>query len=357
MHRLATNQLVRRLAMAVVLVALIVAVVLQRTTIIEAIAELRTLSAWALALLGVLAVLDRVLRAEVIRSLLPMISLARAEVISDVGAAATKGIPLGGPLGTVLRWQIARERGVEAVGFLAMLVATGVAAAFTSWGLALVAAVADLPGRSLTGVDVAILAVSVTMLVGAVVFWALVLGTETVERWAVEQSSWICTRFVGLVPSLATADPEALIRDLWVALRRFAARPLPLMARTVLAQLNGVAILWVALVSLGGGSEPSVTAFARVFFVTHILGSMVPTPGGVGVMELGLTGALVAIGVPTPTALGAVLVYRFITFLLPIVVGTVLYGAWQRRRRGEQPAVVAGDGRSDVERVAESSKG
>jgi uncharacterized membrane protein YbhN (UPF0104 family) len=376
MHRLATNQRVRRLAVVGVVALLAVAVIMQRSTVAAAIGELRTLSAMTLVVLGALAIADRLLRAEVVRYLLPGISLVRAEVISDVGAAATKGVPLGGPLGTVLRWHIAKERNVTSVAFLAMLIASGVAAAFASWGFALVAAVADVPGRAATGVDVAIIAVAATMLVGAVVFWAGVLGTEVVKRWVVGRSSWVCSRLSAVVPDLASTDTEALIGDLWAALRRIAVRPVPLFWRTMLGQLNGLAILWIAVVALGAGTEPAFTEFARIFFVTHVLGSMVPTPGGIGVMELGLTGALVAVGVAAPTALGAVLIYRFITFLLPIIVGTVLYVAWQRRRMGRpvttpsvdvdvdvdvdaepgsDPATVFDDG-LDVQRVAQSRK-
>ena len=46
-------------------------------------------------------------------------------------------------------------------------------------------------------------------------------------------------------------------------------------------------------------------------------------------IEAGLTGALVAAGVSAPTALAAVLVYRLLTYVTPIVVGASLYVAWR----------------------------
>jgi putative heme transporter len=49
------------------------------------------------------------------------------------------------------------------------------------------------------------------------------------------------------------------------------------------------------------------------------------TPGGLGVVEAALTGALVALGVPGAPALTAVLVYRAITFWLAIAVGWAAY--------------------------------
>jgi uncharacterized protein (TIRG00374 family) len=54
------------------------------------------------------------------------------------------------------------------------------------------------------------------------------------------------------------------------------------------------------------------------------------TPGGLGVVEAALTGALVALGVPGSPALTAVLLYRVISFWLAIAVGWPLY--WYLRR-------------------------
>jgi uncharacterized protein (TIRG00374 family) len=62
------------------------------------------------------------------------------------------------------------------------------------------------------------------------------------------------------------------------------------------------------------------------------------TPGGLGVVELALTGALVALGVPSTQALTAVLVYRAITFWLAIVVGWTIY--WRLSREHPQVASV-----------------
>jgi uncharacterized protein (TIRG00374 family) len=101
-------------------------------------------------------------------------------------------------------------------------------------------------------------------------------------------------------------------------------------------------ILWVALDGLGVGDELGVTEFARVFFVAHILGSLAPTPGGVGVIEAGVTGALVAAGVATDVALAGVLVYRFITYVLPIVIGTVWYLIWRSQPNVQQPGASPG---------------
>ncbi len=333
--RLLADRRVRRAAAIAVGVGLLVAIVLQRETVVEAVVRLRTLSVPILAALTVLAVLDRVLRAEVIRSLLPQLSLARSEVIGDVGAAASKGLPLGGPVGTVLRWQIAKERNVDAVAFVAMLVASGVAAAFASWTFSLVSTVVDTLGRSTDIADAAIIAVAVVVLVGSLVFWVFVLRSDRVYNWLLSWSPWLMTRLTAMIPSLADSDPEQTLTRLRATLRSVGARPFPLMTRTAVAQVNGALILWLALQGIGVGPELGVSEFARVFFVTHVVGSFAPTPGGVGLIEAGLAGALIAAGVEGSIALAGVLIYRFITFVLPIIIGAVLYVIWQRRRAVE----------------------
>jgi len=63
------------------------------------------------------------------------------------------------------------------------------------------------------------------------------------------------------------------------------------------------------------------------------------TPGGLGVVEAALTGALVALGVPARQALTAVLLYRAISFWLAIAIGWPIY--WRLRRESPQLATGA----------------
>ena len=105
-------------------------------------------------------------------------------------------------------------------------------------------------------------------------------------------------------------------------------------------------ILLVALRALGVGGELGTTEFFRVFFLAHLAGTFAPTPGGVGVVEAGLTGALMAAGVETTTALAAVLIYRFATYVVPIVFSAALYLAWRVRGIRLRSATLIGHGTS-----------
>jgi glycosyltransferase 2 family protein len=64
--------------------------------------------------------------------------------------------------------------------------------------------------------------------------------------------------------------------------------------------------------------------FAKIAFVYltgSALGSIIPTPGGLGAVEAALTAGLTAAGVPGAAAVSAVLLFRLLTFWLPVPVG------------------------------------
>ena len=69
------------------------------------------------------------------------------------------------------------------------------------------------------------------------------------------------------------------------------------------------------------GSDAAIPAVAVVYFAGAIIGSAVPTPGGLGGIEAAMSAGLIAIGVPGGTAVSAVLLYRLATYWLPIPFG------------------------------------
>ena len=69
------------------------------------------------------------------------------------------------------------------------------------------------------------------------------------------------------------------------------------------------------------GSDASIPAVAVVYFAGAIIGSAVPTPGGLGGIEAAMSGGLIAIGVPGAVAVPTVLLYRLATYWLPIPFG------------------------------------
>jgi glycosyltransferase 2 family protein len=69
-----------------------------------------------------------------------------------------------------------------------------------------------------------------------------------------------------------------------------------------------------------GGSAPFASV-AVVYLTGSALGSIVPTPGGLGAVEAALTAGLRAAGVAGGVAISAVLLFRLLTFWLPVPGG------------------------------------
>jgi putative heme transporter len=109
-----------------------------------------------------------------------------------------------------------------------------------------------------------------------------------------------------------------------------------------LASLAGsLTVFGVLVVSLRVFDVPSsqvslVEAFAA-WSLVRIIGSIPITPGGIGVIELGLTGALLGFGGNNAGVVAAVLVFRFLTVVPTLLLG--LLSAFTLRRR--QPSDVA----------------
>ena len=81
----------------------------------------------------------------------------------------------------------------------------------------------------------------------------------------------------------------------------------------------------LAMVTRGFGYELPLTQFLLINVVVSLFGSIIPVPGGIGVMEAGLTMGLTRAGVDADTAFAIALTHRFITFYLPPIWGLMSY--------------------------------
>jgi len=87
----------------------------------------------------------------------------------------------------------------------------------------------------------------------------------------------------------------------------------------LLLSLAYVACL-AACVAAFGGSVP-IAKIGVVYLTGSALGSIIPTPGGLGAVEAALTAGLTAAGVPGGVAVSSVLLFRLLTFWLPVPLG------------------------------------
>lgn len=117
-------------------------------------------------------------------------------------------------------------------------------------------------------------------------------------------------------------DAAALLRRRWHVL-------------TLATYAGSLTVFVLLLLSLRAchvpGSEVSVVEAFAAWSLARLLGSFPITPGGIGVVELGLTGALVGFGGENTGVVAAVLVYRFLTMAPTLVLGLVAAATLRRR--------------------------
>ena len=104
------------------------------------------------------------------------------------------------------------------------------------------------------------------------------------------------------------------------------------------------AVLWAAYHAFG--PSPAFTVVLMGYLIGQ-LGGLLPIPGGIGGIDLGLIGTLIVYGAPAAATAAAVLAYRLILFWLPLILGGIAFNALRRDMpsRGElascAPAIAA----------------
>ncbi len=107
------------------------------------------------------------------------------------------------------------------------------------------------------------------------------------------------------------------------------------------------AVLWAAFHAFG--ASPPLTLILRGYLIGQ-LGGLLPIPGGIGGIDLGLIGTLIVYGAPA----AAVLTYRIILFWLPLLAGGVAFNGLRRDMPSAQefaacqPAIAGQSGRLAV---------
>jgi uncharacterized protein (TIRG00374 family) len=152
-------------------------------------------------------------------------------------------------------------------------------------------------------------------------------------------------RFARLAQRAATL-PAAMSAGVRIALHHARDRDPALLGALAYWGFN-VAILWAAFHAFGEHVPGGVVVMA---YFLGMFGNLLPLPGGVGGVDGGMIGALIAFGVHDGAALVAVLTYRVFAFWLPTLPGAIAFfqlrrtvARWREERkqgvRAHHPAV------------------
>ncbi len=269
---------------------------------------------------------------------MPGLSSRRALLLNLSGSSVSNLMPLGGAAGTVANYAMSRSWGFSPASFARWALVTNIWDTVGKLVLPLVAVV--WLGRSGTsGVP------ALDQAVGWGVFALVVVGTATVvllrrdgaarragrlvdrlARWA-RRPSPKAGGYAAVAVQLRR-DSAALVTQAWGRLT---------VGKAAYAALQA-ALLWCCLAALG--SRPGLPVVFAAFAVERMLSLLVLTPGATGFTEVGMAGALGAMGVPATEAAAGVLLYRAFTFGMEIPVGGLAL-VWWRARRSDRATLPA----------------
>ncbi|MGY1708821.1 YbhN family protein [Geodermatophilus sp. SYSU D00758] len=262
---------------------------------------------------------------------MPGLTLGRAVMSDQASTAVSNTVPAGFAFGVGTNAAMYHSFGFSAAAITRAVALTGVwnnlvklgMPAFALGGVALV-------GDVDSGLDIAA-AVGSAVLVAGVGGLVLAVTHERATRLLAGAAQRLAGRAAPLVRRRAPtgwperaerfrAGSEDLVRARWPHL-------------TVAAVASHTALFLVLLTCLrtvGGGSGLSWVELLAVFSITRLVTLVPITPGALGVAELSYVAGLTAAGVGATAAAGTVLLFRFLTWFLPIPVGAVTFVLWRR---------------------------
>lgn len=262
----------------------------------------------------------------VLAASLPGLTKRRGLTLSLTGSAVANVLPLGGAAGTGLNFAMTRRWGFTSAAFGGFLAVTTLVNVMAKLGVVAVA-VALIPiAHSATALPLGrtgLPLIPVAAALAAVVWFLAGPDAAAVTGGRLDRLIGV----FGRRSALATSLPQ--LRCSILGVFRGGWRPLTLgMGAYVLLQL---ALLWLCFQLLGVslGLPVLITGLA----VERLLTLIPITPGGAGVVEVGTTAALVALGGDPAAVAAGLLLFRGFTYLLEIPVGGVTLGIWLLRDR------------------------
>ena len=332
------NPAVRRalqvLVSLVVLVAIFWYVFQQVASISEVVAALRTLTWREGAVLLVMTGFNLFTYWMLVVIATPGLTYPKAAVLTQSTTAVANSVPAGGAIAVGLTYTILSSWGFSKARATVSIVLTGIWNNWLKLATPVVALVLlALQGGRAGGQLLAAL-VAVGGLVAAIVIFALILSREQfAARVGVVTGRW-ASALLGLFrrPPVQGWDLAVVkFRNRVIGLVRH--RWMGLTAATILSHVALYLVLVASLRVMGvSDDEVGWAEVLAVFAFARLLTAIPLTPGGVGVVELALITGLVRAGGDDAQVVAAVLLFRLLTYVLPIFLGAFTYVVWRRRR-------------------------
>jgi len=297
-----------------------------------------------LTILGLLAVWNLCTYAFVWMSVTPGLSFGHAMVMTQSTTAVANTVPGGSAVGIGMTYMMLGSWGYSRSRTTTAVLVSGVWNSFIKLGMPVLALVLVALQGGATGGRVIAALLGIAGLLGAVVVFALMLRSEEVAR----RFGLLAGRLASRVLRLVRRPP---VHGWELATVKFRGRTIALVEHrwgsiTVTSLVSHLSLYLVLLVALRDvGVSDAQVGWAEVLavFAFARLATAIPfTPGGVGFVEAVLIGGLTAAGGARAEVTAAVLVYRALTWALPILVGVACYAWWRRSSIRPEPVTAGG---------------
>jgi uncharacterized protein (TIRG00374 family) len=263
---------------------------------------------------------------------LPGLRFGQAVVSVEASTAVANTVPGGSAIAIGLTYSMYSSWGISKSRSTVGVLVSGIFNNFAKLALPVLAlALLALQGNASAGRVVAGL-IGVGSLVAAVAVFAAMLRSEgfaaRAGRWAGRRANGI-RRLLHRPPATGWDHAVVKFRNRVIGLLR--QRWLVITATTVVGHLSLFLVLLLALRHVGvPESEVNWIEALAVFSFVRLATAIPLTPGGLGVVELGLIAGLSTAGGVREEVAAAVLVFRALTYLVPIPFGLVTYLWWRR---------------------------
>jgi len=262
---------------------------------------------------------------------LPGLRYLQATRVTLASTAMTMVAPGGAAVGMATSFAMLRAWGFRGRPVGLAVVVTSVWNQLVILGIPIVAlaGVAAEGGRNRTLELVAVIALAV--FIAIVVGFAVGLSSERLARRVGDRAaravSW-GKGLIGKAPVKWRGETFVRFREETIGLIR--KRWAFLTFSTLAGHLTVFLVLLFSVRAVGTPrTEITIVEAFAAWAIARVLGSIPITPGGVGFVELGLSGVLVAFGASNDEAVAATLIYRFLTVFPTLVFGLLAAATWK----------------------------
>jgi uncharacterized protein (TIRG00374 family) len=265
---------------------------------------------------------------------LPGLRFRQAFVVTQASTASTYVAPGGAAVGMALSYAMLRGWSFKSAAVGLAVAVTGVWNQFVLLGFPVIALALLATVNETHPLLESVAWIGFAVLVAVAAGFAAGLSSARLARSAGD----LAARVVSRLKRIARRGPVAWGGESFV---RFRAQTIGLLRRrwhvltaaTLAGHLSVFLLFVVCLRALGvsAGEVSAIEAFAA-WSLVRLLGSLPVTPGGVGIVEVGLTTALIGFGGPNAEVVAAVLVYRFLTLVPTLVLGLAAGATWRRHQ-------------------------